>query len=661
MKESQWKGRDYPIRAPLALTERSASVEVHALRALVVTLLIGASACDHPPGPPPEAAPGCNPVAGDDCLTPFPSSFYEAVDATTATGVRVAIAADALPRTSSNPPIQIKSDRYDHKDGFSPATPLVVYFAAGVGAAQLPTADDPSATLTPSGVVQLLDMADGARVPVFAELDVNAGPGDRQALLIHPLVRLAPSHHYVCALLGLLDGKGQAISTAPFRALRDGTPLSQSLTPLAARYDEIFALLDKAGVARSALTLAWDFHTASDATATGHLTAMVARALPQVPTLKWTIVNSTDNPAPHVLREIAATFETPSFLTDESPKAALAVDAKGAPMQTGLGSAQLLVHIPSCATTASAPLPVMVYGHGLFNDVSELDDPYLEELGDTLCMVRIATNWTGLATDDTTLLASWIPGDLNRLTNLTDRLQQAHVNAQVMARLFATRMKDDPAFAVGGHAVTDGKQLYYYGNSDGGIQGATFMALSADVTRGVLGVPGCEWSLMLFRAYAFGGLIPVLNSLLPDTLDQQVLVAVSQSEWDYTDPATFAPHLLAESLAGVPPKRILLEESMGDAQVPNVATRVLARTMGAPGLDLEAPVFGVAVKTAPLDSAYTQWDVHPTPLPPSGNTPPRADNSAHEAVRRLPLAQKQLAAFLTPDGEVIHVCGPCSF
>ena len=44
--------------------------------------------------PPPEAQPGCNPIVGDDCLTPYPSCFHETVDSSTATGVRIKLAAN---------------------------------------------------------------------------------------------------------------------------------------------------------------------------------------------------------------------------------------------------------------------------------------------------------------------------------------------------------------------------------------------------------------------------------------------------------------------------------------------------------------------------------------------------------------------------------------
>ena len=35
--------------------------------------------CSSPP--PADVPAGCNPLIGDDCATPFPSSFYEVADA----------------------------------------------------------------------------------------------------------------------------------------------------------------------------------------------------------------------------------------------------------------------------------------------------------------------------------------------------------------------------------------------------------------------------------------------------------------------------------------------------------------------------------------------------------------------------------------------------
>src|SRR5262249_21568315 len=219
----------------------------------------------------PPAPPTCNPVIGDDCLTPFPSSYFE-VPADTATGVELALPADILPKSKSG--VVVKPDRLNARDGFSPASPFLVYFAAGVDPANLPAQTALAGSVTASSAVQILEYATGARVPLFAELDANAGPGDRRALLVHRMVRLKPATRYVVALVGLKDASGKPLAPAPFAALRDGKALTPQLSALAPRYEEIFAKLSGAGVARAGLSLAWDVVTASDTAAIGHLVGM---------------------------------------------------------------------------------------------------------------------------------------------------------------------------------------------------------------------------------------------------------------------------------------------------------------------------------------------------------------------------------------------------
>jgi hypothetical protein len=607
--------------------------------------------------------PGCNPIVGDDCLTPFPSSFHQSDDATTATHVRMNLSPTALPKEADG--TQIKPDRLNQKDGASPATPFIVYFKAGVSPANLPTLATLAASVTPQSSVQIIKMSDGSRLPVMAELDANAnvGAGDRQALIIRPMTRLAPATRYIVALVGLTDGKGKPLVPAPFKALRDGTTLSKSLMPLVARYDDIFAALKSAGVARSALTLAWDVTTASDATATSHLTAMVGNALSlaDAGTLGYTITSMTDNPSPNILRQVLATVQTPQYLADASGKSTLNF-VGGQPAQNGLVDTPIVIEIPACAATATTPLPTVVFGHGLFgNAVDTLKSGVLSQAANDYCGIFIGTDWIGLSSGDIQNVTQIVSGDLNNVYVITDRLQQAHVNANTMTRLFLKKIVNDAALAYHGKPITDGKEVYYFGISLGGIQGGTFMGINPDVTRGVLNVPGCEWTLLMYRSADFNQLKTLLDLTMPDPLDQQLAIASLQSEFDYTDPATFAPHVVHDPLPGVPAKQVLLQMSIGDAQVSNVATEVLARTIGVPGLDLEQPIYGVTTAAAPLDSAYTQWDSHPMPLPPSGDTALMNDNGAHDSVYRSALAQQQIFAFMHPTGQVIDVChGVCS-
>jgi hypothetical protein len=638
--------------------------------AFVALTACHSSASTAPPDagpPPPETAVGCNPVIGDDCVTPFPSSFFERVDTTSATGFRVALDAGLLPVQSNG--IPMSPDRLNQKDGFSPATPFLVYFANGVDGSVLGTWVDPSASLTSSGPVQIIDEATGKRVIAFGELDMrNVSSGGRQALIVRPLERLTPGHRYVIALVGLKDPSGGDLTPAPFRALRDGTALSKSLEPVAPSYTTIFSVLASAGIDRSALTLAWDVVIASDATATSHLTAMRDTALSMLDAgaFGYTITDAGvfegDAADPDLLAQVSATIDVPLFLKDTSGTSMMNFDDAGAPALNGMGTANVTVNVPLCAQTATAPLPLVIFGHGLFgNAQGTMSNSTVKELGNSWCMVLIGTDWIGLSSSDVTNLPGSLESDLNNVYIVTDRLQQAHVNAQVMTRLFMTSMKNDPVFQINGKPITDASQLYYFGVSLGGIEGTTFMALQPDILQGTLNVAGTEWSLLIPRSADFAPFNTLFDIALQDPLDQQVALAGSQSEWDFADSATFAPHLVSNPLPGVPAKNILLQESIDDAQVANIATRVLARTAGFTALDLTDPVPGLTTGQAPLASAYTQFDGHPTPVPPVSDTALASDNGAHDAIWQSSLGQQQIHDFFSPTGQVQSVCGgPCT-
>lgn len=630
--------------------------------ATALTFAACSSSTGSAPAPPPEAAMGCNPIIGDDCLSPFPSTFFEAADPASATGVRVSIPDGVLPSQAGGTPLY--PTRLNTKDGFSPSMPFIVYFQNGVDRTQLGGWQDPSGSLSPDSTVQVIEYETGNRVLAFAELDDNVvRDSQRQALLIHPLARLKPATRYVVALVGLNDASGKPLAPAPFRALRDATPLSKSLAALKPRYDEIFASLEKAGVDRKKLTVAWDVVTASDATLTGHLVGMRDAAFSMLDQgqLGYSIVSVTPGTDPHMHALIEATVKVPSYLKDDSGKSTMNFGSDGKPAVRAIVDVPFVVTIPTCATTATAPLPVVVFGHGLFGNAKDtLSGAPAQAASDQLCTVFIGTDWIGLSSEDIKVLPDLLSADLNNFYVISDRLQQAQLNALVMTRMFLTKIKEDPALAINGKPISDGKETYYFGVSNGGIQGGTFMGLTPDIVRGVLNVPGCEWSLLIYRSADLGQFGRVLALLMPDPMDRQVAMAATQAEWDYTDPASFAPHLLADPLPGVPAKRILVQESIGDAQVANVATRVFARTIGLSGFDLTEPVPGVPTATPPLDSAYTQWNSHKTPLPPTDDTSLPKDNGAHDSVWASPKALSQIASFCKPDGKVVSVCnGPC--
>ena len=71
------------------------------------------------------------------------------------------------------------------------------------------------------------------------------------------------------------------------------------------------------------------------------------------------------------------------------------------------------------------------------------------------------------------------------------------------------------AFRSGGVPVI-GNEVYYDGNSQGAILGGAYLAISQDVTRGVLGEAGMNYSLLLQRSVDWDDYKLVLDPAYPE-------------------------------------------------------------------------------------------------------------------------------------------------
>jgi hypothetical protein len=119
---------------------------------------------------------------------------------------------------------------------------------------------------------------------------------------------------------------------------------------------------------------------------------------------------------------------------------------------------------------------------------------------------------------------------------------------------------------------------------------------------------------------------------------------------------------VAPGLLAVPGKQLLCQMAVDDFQVPNLATEVYARTLGIPLLsDTALPIRGLEVKSGPLPSALSTWDLHEE-APPPGNVAPPYDmmNDVHNQLRTLPDVMTQIDEFQR-GGQVVSTCkGTCS-
>ena len=146
--------------------------------------------------------------------------------------------------------------------------------------------------------------------------------------------------------------------------------------------------------------------------------------------------------------------------------------------------------VPSAAT-ALTPARISVYGHGLLGSASEVTDGWMQALASQYDMVFCSTDFWGLAQGDTAGDATALQ-NLNMIEPLMDRLQQGALNSLFLGRLMLNPkgLASSPAFQQNGAPVIETQNLYYDGNSQGGIMGGMLTALAPDWNRAVSASPG---------------------------------------------------------------------------------------------------------------------------------------------------------------------------
>ncbi len=176
----------------------------------------------------------------------------------------------------------------------------------------------------------------------------------------------------------------------------------------------------------------------------------------------------------------------------------------------------------------------------------------------------------------------------------------------------------------------------------------------------MLGVGGMPYALLLSRSADFDPFFLVFKEKFTDGRDIALMLAAFQTVWDPGESGGYASALL-DPLPGTPPKQLLMQVGVGDAQVTTLGAHIAARAWGAksvaPGV---RPIWGVEEAEAPfVGSALVEWYYADGSEEPYENVPPAKEGDTHECPRREPAAQQQLVDFLTT-GTVHQYCdGPC--
>ncbi|AKT37428.1 hypothetical protein [Chondromyces crocatus] len=661
----------------------------------------------------------CDPLDPGYCLFPFPNDYFTVPDQDAETGRRVALRVDSMPVNAAvdisavlgQPPgtvvtpgnVPMNPAEWNRNDGFSPGQMLLTLVPeldlqrSGIGGIT-----HMERSLEPDAPVVVIDADTGERHLVWAELDAYATTDATRALIIRAGTNFKEGHRYIAALRGLRRANGDLIEPSPtFAVYRDGAPSDIELLESRRQHmEDLFSRLGTAGIQREGLYLAWDFTIVSRKNLTERMLhirddafAKLGQAAPA-----FTVTTVTQNPDSNRSRRIQGTFTVPNYLNQANgvPGASFhyAQPDDGLPDQfngNGTLQANFICNIPrSAIADGNDPLaPVTpgraaLYGHGQQGTASQVNGASATgDISNLYNYVFCATDFIGMASSDGLNIANLVT-DFTRMNTLADRLQQGLLNNLFLARLLIHPMGfgSHAAFQNGAEntSVIDTSDVFYYGISQGGILGAALVAVAQDITRGVLGVPGINYSVLLDRAIGFDQLRPLMNAAYGNELDRRFIFSSMQMLWDRGEGNGYAAHLTDDPLPNTPPHKVLMHVAFGDHQVTHWSADIQARTMGArihmpaiaPGRSEDAtPYFGIQ----PIDgypfqgSAMFVWDTGPfnagtntgTPPPPTTNQPPRVGVDPHNHPRFQAGAREQIDQFLRTNGVVINPCGnaPC--
>jgi hypothetical protein len=569
--------------------------------------------------PDPQLDRTCDPIAPSYCGFPYPNDFWTVEDATTPTGKRLALSEAMMPINDQE--VASQPGPFNVADGFSPALAAMTHMP-GATAQGLPTPVTIADSLAAGSPTVLLDTVTGERVAHWAELDQYlvrakerglAGEDrptfggsithdvdtllEQRALMIRPAVRPEDGRRYIVAIRNVVDATGAPLPPSPgFEALRDGGASDDPLIESRRRhFEDIFARLAGAGVAREDLQLAWDFTTASRENNTQWMVHMRDEAFSNHPDgvpYRVAVVPSIDEN--HTACRLEITFDFPLYTTHGLAGSTLNFGDDGMPEQNGTFEYAAALIVPLSAQTTPAPL--VEYGHGQLGLKEEVVYGF-QSFANQANLAMFALDWVGFAAADQIPIVQILSqGDYSRFRAIPERMHQGFLNFLLAMRTLSRAAEGGPETLLNqtlagecGGAQIDGSRRYYFGGSQGGILGASIMALSTDVVRGVLAVPGQPYNILLNRSVNFDQFSSVAYPRFRwNALDMQMNLALIQGLWDRAEPTGYSKYIRSDMLPNTPQHEVLLQVSVGDHQVTDLGAHIMARTIGAVNM---APVY----------------------------------------------------------------------
>jgi acetyl esterase/lipase len=537
-------------------------------------------------------------------------------------------------------------------------------------------------SVTAQSVTFLIDVDEMKLVHHSAEVDYL--DPKRPLILLFPAEPLKHGTHYAVAVVRAKDENGRNLPrTRGMDSMLKGTN-SESRTRVV---QKVIPALERAAPWYSfakepeSLQLLFDFMTVSEESQLGPIRAARDIALETVQAWDWkehvevvAVINhecdaSGDDSL--VARTVHLNLDVPWFLRQQSRYAFLDDKKVQRTHPVTIGKAKAMVQIPCSVMNAAVGKAgkklraVMEYGHGLFYHRGEMTDRFLQKMANDNGYVLMAMDWRGMSAFDLPVVIKTLVGSPQMFQAVRDNLIQGFANKMCMQHFSQNGMLELDAFRFGSRSLPtlnhSPPTSIYYGISQGGILGAGYLSVIGRtklVERGILGVPGTPFALVLSRSLDFAGYDRLLLLNFYNNRHVRIMLTLVQMAWDSTE----ASGQLARPVSEILP-RILLQAGLGDPVVPTIAAETLARAMRASTLpNNPRDIYGVPVADAASNEAYLGPDITLVELlyEKEYNSLPLDDtfakkNAVHYCVRMDKLAIRQIEEFVNT-GRVIDIC-----
>lgn len=532
------------------------------------------------------------------CALPFPSNTFAVKDASTRTGLRVALDGNALTTRED-------TSKLNHADGFSRASPLLTAFPRPVDPASLGTGD--------TAALRLYEAQPGERfgrqVPLRFDLaSADRSPEGEELLIGYPRRPLAPAFDHVALLMDDVraeDGSAFPQERPTRVALGLVPPATADERALFAYHAPARELVQKVGVDPARVLRAWDFTVRSREDARARM--VKARTLAQGAVdagevgVAWDLVQPGPSGSTVELVLEGRLVGVPSIRGEDGQ---LTLGADGLPVASGAHEMPFRLMVPR----GTGNYRMAFFGHGTGGNYHE--DQFDAELsarglGKANGMfygwndAEVFQTLTGLER----MLRGVGKSTAGLMQGLMDlsALEQALAGPLLADALSAPTLNGQPNPAAGRRPDLDAP--VWTGGSLGGTMGLAYTGISERIRTAVLNVAGGAWTHFVPGSELYTVLRPAMAGGQKTLLDFRMALAISQAAWDDVDGANWADEL-AEGDG-----QALVQQSMGDTVLPNPGTEFVAGAVGATQLGAVLhPVPGLPLgDEVAARSGYTQF------------------------------------------------------